>query len=52
MKPYIAAIAEAERDDNYCSEIVPQYASLMEFISGQNQKKAIVRFLKKETSDR
>ncbi|CAO4376662.1 unnamed protein product [Caenorhabditis nigoni] len=45
-------IHNAESDATYCSEIVPQYASLYEFVSGQNQKTRLVKLLTSETLKR
>ncbi|PIC14821.1 hypothetical protein B9Z55_026998 [Caenorhabditis nigoni] len=50
--PFLETIHNAESDATYCSEIVPQYASLYEFVSGQNQKTRLVKLLTSETLKR
>ena len=52
LKPYMEAIASSEMDDNLCSEMIPKYSHLNEFISEENQRKQIVQVVKKQTQDR
>ncbi|KAF1756611.1 hypothetical protein GCK72_013064 [Caenorhabditis remanei] len=50
--PFVDAVSEAEKDNNFCSEIIPQFANLLEFVSSHNQMKHIVRVITNETQKR
>ena len=52
LSPYMEAISTAEMDNNFCSELIPKYSHLYDFISEQNQHKHIVQVLKKQTEQR
>ncbi|CAO4385586.1 unnamed protein product [Caenorhabditis nigoni] len=49
-KPYMEAIQMSEKEVTYASEIIVQYAGLLDFISRRDQDSDIVQFLKKETT--
>uniref|UniRef100_A0A1I7T7B0 Dimer_Tnp_hAT domain-containing protein n=1 Tax=Caenorhabditis tropicalis TaxID=1561998 RepID=A0A1I7T7B0_9PELO len=50
--PFLEGIQQAEKDSTFSSEILVQFASLFEFIREQNQRKNVVRTLKRETEKR
>lgn len=51
-KPYLEAITTAEADSTFCSQILPQYAALYDFIISQNQRYEIVKQISSETLKR
>ncbi|ULT82628.1 hypothetical protein L3Y34_012105 [Caenorhabditis briggsae] len=49
-KPYMEAIQMSEKEETYGSEIIVQYAGLLDFLSKIDQDSDIVRLLKEETT--
>ena len=52
LTPYMEAIASSEMNENFCSEIIPTYNHLNNFICSENQHLSVVQVLKKQTSAR